>query len=180
MKRGQPGTAAQTVAGIDLSFAAGRLAWSGEAARAACGRNGVTADKREDDGATPAGTFPLVRAFYRRDRIVPPPQTALPLRALRPDDGWVDDPADPRYNRLVRLPYPAHHEGMWRPDGLYDLVVAIGYNLDPVMRGRGSAIFLHCAAPDFAPTAGCIAVDRDVLRALLPLLGPRSRITIRA
>ena len=120
------------------------------------------ADKREGDGASPAGTFPLVRAFYRPDRLAPPP-TGLPLAPLRPNDGWVDDPADPQYNRLVALPYPAHHEEMWRADGLYDLVVVIGYNTDPPVPGRGSAIFLHVARPDLAPTEGCIAVAREVL-----------------
>ena len=165
---------------VDLSYAANRLTWPGGAAAAACGRSGVRRDKREGDGASPAGSFALVRAFYRPDRIAPPPITGLPLAALRPGDGWVDDPADPRYNRLVALPYPAHHEEMWRADGLYDLVVVIGYNVDPVVSGAGSAIFLHCARADFAPTAGCIAVARDVLLTLLPLLGRDSRITIRA
>jgi L,D-peptidoglycan transpeptidase YkuD (ErfK/YbiS/YcfS/YnhG family) len=164
---------------VDLTYAAGRLTWPGGSARAVCGQNGVTTDKHEGDGASPAGTFPLVRAYYRPDRVAPAPVTRLPLTALRPDDGWVDDAADPQYNRLVRLPYPAHHENMWRPDGLYDLVVVIGYNADPVVPGRGSAIFLHCAGPAFAPTAGCVAVARGVLLALFPLLGPGSRITIR-
>src|SRR5439155_2085587 len=122
-------------------------------APAACGLGGVRPDKREGDGARRAGTFPLLRAFYRADRIAPP-HTALPLAALRPNDGWVDDPADRQYNRLVSLPYPASHEMMWREDGLYDLVVLIGYNTDPPLPGRGSAIFLHVAAPDLAPTEG--------------------------
>jgi L,D-peptidoglycan transpeptidase YkuD (ErfK/YbiS/YcfS/YnhG family) len=166
---------------LDLTYAAGRLAWpgGGAAVPAACGRGGVSAAKREGDGASPQGIFPLIRAYYRPDHIVPPPATGLPLAPLRPDDGWVDDPADPEYNRLVRLPYPAHHEAMWRADDLYDLVVVIGYNTDPVVPGRGSAIFLHVASADFAPTVGCIAVARDTLLALLPLLGPGSRITIR-
>jgi L,D-peptidoglycan transpeptidase YkuD (ErfK/YbiS/YcfS/YnhG family) len=165
---------------VDLSYTEGRLAWPSGTVPAACGRSGVRRDKREGNGASPEGTFPLVRAFYRPDRIAPPPpQTGLPLAPLRPNDGWVDDPADPQYNSLVKLPYPAHHEEMWRTDGLYDLVVVIGYNIAPVLPGRGSAIFLHCASPDFAPTAGCIAVARDVLLALFPLLGPGSRITIR-
>ena len=164
---------------VDLTYRDRRLSWPGGATRGACGWGGVRRDKREGDGASPAGTFALVRAFYRPDRIAPPPETGLPLAPLRPDDGWVDDPADPLYNRLVRLPYPAHHETMWRPDHLYDLVVVIGYNMTPVVPGRGSAIFLHCASADFAPTEGCIAIARDVLLALLPLLGPASRITIR-
>jgi L,D-peptidoglycan transpeptidase YkuD (ErfK/YbiS/YcfS/YnhG family) len=163
---------------IALAYFGGRLAWPGGSASAACGRGGVRGDKREGDGATPAGIFPLIRAFYRADRVAPP-QTGLPIEALRPNDGWVDDPADLQYNRLVALPYPAHHEEMWRADGLYDLVVVIGYNTDPPLPGRGSAIFLHVASPDLAPTAGCIAVARDILAGLLPSLGPGSTITIR-
>ena len=163
---------------VDLSYAEGHLSWPGGEAPAACGRSGVRAQKREGDGASPAGTFPLSRGFYRSDRIAVPP-THLPISALRPNDGWVDDPLDPNYNRLVSLPYPAHHEAMWRADGLYDLVVLVGYNTGPVVPGRGSAIFLHVARPDFAPTEGCIAVARDVLLRLLGLLGPGSTITIR-
>src|SRR5947208_8017899 len=104
---------------LDLRYAAGRLFWPSGSTPAACGVGGVRPDKREGDGASPAGTFPLLRAFYRADRIAPP-HTALPLVALRPHDGWVDDPADPQYNRLVSLPYAASHEMMWREDGLYD------------------------------------------------------------
>jgi L,D-peptidoglycan transpeptidase YkuD (ErfK/YbiS/YcfS/YnhG family) len=174
---------------VDLSYSAGELSWPGGSTPAACGRGGVTADKREGDGASPAGTFPLVCAFYRPDRLAPPP-SGLPVQALQPNDGWVDDPADPQYNRLVRLPYPAHHEEMWRPDGLYDLVVVIGYNTAPPVPGRGSAIFLHVARPSpepparagrpgIAPTAGCIAIAREALYPLLGSLGPGSRITIR-
>jgi L,D-peptidoglycan transpeptidase YkuD (ErfK/YbiS/YcfS/YnhG family) len=168
---------------VDLTYSAGWLSWRrgdrvGQA-RAVCGRSGVRADKREGDGASPAGTFPLLQGYYRADRIAAPPPTGLPLRALRPEDAWVDEPADPNYNRLVSLPYPASHEEMWRADGLYDLVVLIGYNTDPPAPGRGSAIFLHVAGPDFAPTAGCVAVAREILGPLLGLLGPGSTITIR-
>jgi L,D-peptidoglycan transpeptidase YkuD (ErfK/YbiS/YcfS/YnhG family) len=139
----------------------------------------VRADKREGDHASPAGTFALLRVLYRPGRLAAP-KTALPLAAVKPEDGWCDDPGDPRYNTLVALPYPASHEELWRADGLYDVIVVIGYNTDPVVFGQGSAIFLHCAAPDFAGTEGCIAVARDVLVPLLGLLGPRSRITIKA
>jgi L,D-peptidoglycan transpeptidase YkuD (ErfK/YbiS/YcfS/YnhG family) len=149
----------------------------GGGAPAVCGRGGVRADKREGDGASPAGTFALFPGFYRADRIASPP-SHLAMIALQPNDAWVDDSRDPRYNTLVSLPYPAHHEEMWRADGLYDLLVPIGYNTDPPLPGRGSAIFLHVARPDFAPTEGCIAVAREVLAGLLGLLGPGSMIAI--
>ena len=162
-----------------LGYRDGSLSWSGGTARAAVGRAGVSANKREGDGATPAGTFPLISAFYRADRL-PPPVSRLLLRVLSPSDAWVDDPVDRNYNRLVALPYSGHTEPMWLDDAVYDLLVVIGYNMDPVIAGAGSAIFMHVARPDFSPTAGCIAVARDILVGLMPRLGPGSTITIKA
>jgi L,D-peptidoglycan transpeptidase YkuD (ErfK/YbiS/YcfS/YnhG family) len=163
----------------DLEYHDGRLHWSKGGTVAAAGRGGVKADKHEGDGATPAGAYPLVSVYYRPDRIAPP-VSKLPVIPLGPNDGWVDEPADPNYNRLVSLPYPVSAEQMWREDELYDALVVIGYNMDPVIPGAGSAIFLHIAAPDFAPTVGCVAVRKEILLSLLPLLGPGSRITINA
>ena len=151
----------------NLEYRGGRLRWSGGSAAAAVGRAGVKADKHEGDGATPAGAYPLVSILYRPDRIAAP-VSRLPVKPLAPSDGWVDAPADANYNRPVSLPYPASAERMWREDGLYDVLVVIGYNMEPVVPGAGSAIFLHKATPDFAPTAGCVAVEREILLGLLP------------
>jgi len=161
----------------DLAYEQGMLSWPGGTSRAACGEAGVRAGKREGDHASPAGRFPLLSAMYRPDRISAP-ATALPIAPLQPNQGWVDDPADPNYNRLVSLPYPASAEMLWRDDGLYDLIVVIGYNTSPVVSGAGSAVFLHVARPDFSGTEGCIAVAREVLVGLTGLLGPGSTITI--
>jgi L,D-peptidoglycan transpeptidase YkuD (ErfK/YbiS/YcfS/YnhG family) len=166
-------------AGENLEYRDGCLTWRRGAARAAAGRTGVSADKKEGDGATPAGKFPLVSAFYRADRM-PAPRTSLPLRVLTPNDAWVDDPTDKNYSRPVALPYPAHTEPMWLDEEVYDLLAVIGYNMAPVVAGAGSAIFLHIARPDFSPTAGCIAIERATLVRLMPRLGPDSMITIRA
>jgi L,D-peptidoglycan transpeptidase YkuD (ErfK/YbiS/YcfS/YnhG family) len=161
----------------NLEYRDGRLHWSRGSAAAAVGRAGVKADKHEGDGVTPAGTYPLLSIRYRPDRIAAP-LSQLPVKPLAPTDGWVDDPDDANYNRPVSLPYPASAERMWRQDDLYDALVVIGYNIEPVVPGAGSAIFLHIATPDFAPTAGCVAVNREILLGLLPLLGPGSRIAI--
>ena len=173
------GAAGSAAVDEHLGYHDGTLRWPGGAARAAVGRAGVSANKREGDGATPAGTFPLISAFFRADRL-PPPFSRLPVRVLSPSDAWVDDPADPNYNRLVPLPYSGHTEPMWLDDAVYDLLVVIGYNMDPVIAGAGSAIFVHVARPDFSPTAGCIAVAKDILVGLMPRLGPGSTITIKA
>ena len=130
------------------------------------GAGGVRADKREGDGATPPGLLALRRVLYRADRG-PAPVCAVPREGLAPDDGWCDDPGHPDYNRMVRLPHPARHERLWRDDGLYDIVGVLGWNDDPVLHGRGSAIFVHAASPDGRPTRGCIALAPDALRQVL-------------
>ena len=134
--------------------------------RCAIGRGGIRADKREGDGASPSGRFALRRLLYRPDRTEPP-ATALPTAAIAPDDGWCDDLADPAYNRPVKLPYAGRHEILWRDDALYDLVVVLGHNDDPPEPGRGSAIFLHVARPDYGPTEGCVALAHDDLLEVL-------------
>lgn len=156
----------------------GWLRWPGGLIKCAVGRNGFLYEKKEGDGCTPVGTFPLRRVFYRPDRLSRP-VTQLPCDALTRNDGWCDDPADPRYNRFVRLPYRASAETLWRDDGVYDLIVVLGYNDAPVMPGKGSAIFLHIARDGYAPTEGCIAVSREDLLFMLPECTTDSLITMK-
>src|SRR4051812_950150 len=143
----------------------------------ALGRSGTTHDKREGDGATPVGRFRALQAFYRPDRLRRP-KTRLIVSRIDGRDGWCDEPRDRNYNRPVRLPYPARHERMCREDELYDAVVDLAYNRGPIRKGRGSAIFLHCAKPGFPPTEGCIAVDPRAIARLLALIGPRTAIEV--
>ncbi len=145
----------------DGTLQLGRQRW-----RAAWGRAGITRHKQEGDEATPAGLLPLRRILYRADRIARP-AAAVPAEPIAPEDGWCDYPADRAYNRPVRLPYPARHEALWRTDGLYDVIGVLGWNDAPVQRRAGSAIFLHVATPDYAPTQGCIALHLPDLLALL-------------
>lgn len=153
------------------------LHWQGECARCAIGRGGIGKKQREGDGITPIGLFAIRRVLYRPDRVTPP-QTRLPVSALRPDDGWCDAPGDPNYNRPVKLPYPVSAESLWREDGLYDVVAVLGFNDDPVVDGAGSAIFLHCARDDYGPTEGCVALARDDLLRALSTLKPGAAIEI--
>ena len=130
------------------------------------GRGGISRNKVEGDGSTPAGVLPLRRVLYRADRV-PPPLAACPIEPLSHVDGWCDDPRDAAYNRPVRLPYPGRHEELWRADAVYDVIGVLGWNDAPPIRDRGSAIFLHLATASRAPTAGCIALDIDHLRDIL-------------
>lgn len=153
------------------SITAGTLTAFGQTVPASFGRAGATpaAAKREGDGKTPLGTWPLRAALLRPDRVpAPPPTTALPWRWLRPNDAWSDDPADPAYNRPVRHPHPHSAEKLWRDDAVYDLIIILGHNDTPPIPDHGSAIFLHATRPDRAPTEGCVAVASEVLTRWLP------------
>jgi L,D-peptidoglycan transpeptidase YkuD (ErfK/YbiS/YcfS/YnhG family) len=143
----------------------GRIVVGRLTCRAALGRAGVRSDKNEGDGATPVGVMPLRRVLFRADRVAAP-VTGVPREPIAPDDGWCDDPTHPDYNRMIRLPHPARHEELWRSDALYDVIGVLGWNDAPVVRNRGSAIFLHVARPDYAPTDGCIALAQPDLLAL--------------
>ena len=151
---------------VEFVYQNGLLQGAGLRLRAVCGRAGVTGHKVEGDGATPLGRLALVRVMYRADKIKPP-VCAVPVEPIGKFDGWCDDVADAAYNRMVRLPYAASHEELWRGDGVYDVIGVLGWILAPVVPGRGSAIFLHVATGDFAPTAGCVALElREVLTVL--------------
>ncbi len=140
--------------------------------RVALGRSGSRADKHEGDGATPSGILALRRVLYRADRLAVGDRDVLtgarvPSAPIARCDGWCDDPDHVDYNTAVTLPHEARHERLWREDELYDIVGVLGWNDDPVVRGRGSAIFLHLAADGFTPTEGCLALARPDLLVLL-------------
>lgn len=160
-----------------LARSSGVLSWRDWSVRCALGRGGVSEDKREGDGATPVGVFPLRRVIYRADRLKTP-ATRLPIASMTRLDGWCDDPAHPHYNQMVRLPCEARHEVLWRDDRVYDVLVVVGHNDEPVEPGRGSAIFLHAATSDFAPTEGCVAIAIADLLALLGECGPAPSLRV--
>jgi L,D-peptidoglycan transpeptidase YkuD (ErfK/YbiS/YcfS/YnhG family) len=143
----------------------------------ALGRTGIRADKREGDGATPAGRFRPLRLWWRADRM-PRPRTLLPIRRIEPDIAWSEDPRDRRYNRPFRRTANEAGDRLWRDDHLYDLIIEIDHNTRPRVAGRGSAVFLHVMRPDRGPTAGCVALGvRDLMR-LLVRLGQKTKIVI--
>lgn len=144
----------------------------------ALGRGGIRASKREGDGATPRGTFLLLRLWWRDDRA-PRPRTLLPVRRIGPDDAWCEDPRDRRYNRPFKLRPGEAGDRLRRDDHLYDLLIEIDHNTRPRVPGRGSAVFIHVARPGLGPTAGCVALRAADLRRLLVRLSPKCRIEIR-
>ncbi len=159
--------------------ASGLFSGNGLNLRCAIGKGGICQpdQKREGDGRSPLGIWPMRRVFYRADRLARP-QTGLPCVALRPHDGWCDAADHRLYNRLITRPFAASHEQLWRDDHVYDIIVELGYNDDPVRAGRGSAIFLHLAKPDYSPTEGCVAIAQDDMLKVLKQAGPGSHLKI--
>jgi L,D-peptidoglycan transpeptidase YkuD (ErfK/YbiS/YcfS/YnhG family) len=143
----------------------------------ALGRGGISANKREGDGATPLGAMRLLSGYIRGRRF--DHRSQLPLRPVAPTLGWCEVPDDRNYNRPVSMPYAASHERMMRPDNLYDACIVLDWNIRPRRRDRGSAIFFHLARPDFTPTQGCVAVTHAVMARLLPRLSRQTVLVVK-
>jgi L,D-peptidoglycan transpeptidase YkuD (ErfK/YbiS/YcfS/YnhG family) len=142
------------------------VAFDGVIVPAAIGRSGLTVRKCEGDGATPIASMRLLSGFVRGERVRLLP-TPLPMRRIRPDMLWCDQPDDANYNRLVRAPFRRSHEALARDDGVYDICLVLDWNMSMRQRNRGSAIFFHLIRPGYEPTAGCIAVSLPHMRRLL-------------
>lgn len=161
----------------DLVLTARGVRFRGHLFPCSIGRGGVSRNKREGDGATPAGSHRITGVFYRADRLPPPTGCARPIG---PGDLWSDDIADPHYNLLVRAPHGFGHETLRRADPLYDIVLLTDWNWPDAVPGRGSAIFLHQWRRPGYPTEGCLAFSRQNLLWITKHLSPRSRVIVRS
>lgn len=164
---------------IEVKASKAQLCINGVSYPCALGKHGWVegAMGREGDGKTPLGRYGFRYVLYRADRVSLP-VCNLPAHPLRPDDGWCDAPDDPAYNRPVRLPYPARAESLWRDSPVYDVIVVLGHNDNPPKPGLGSAVFFHVAREVYGPTQGCVAVSKEHMLEILPLLTPKDVIEI--
>lgn len=155
----------------------------GKKYRCSIGENGFNANKIEGDKTTPIGEFPLREAFFREDKIAPTlVNTKLFIKKLIINDGWCDEPNHPMYNKYVDLSnfdLNISHEKLYRDDDTYDIIIVVSYNDQPIIPGKGSAIFIHIAREGYTGTAGCIAFAKDDLLKILPKLSEKSRIILR-
>jgi L,D-peptidoglycan transpeptidase YkuD (ErfK/YbiS/YcfS/YnhG family) len=155
----------------------GWLTADGWSVPVALGRGGILANKREGDGGTPKGTFYPLQLWWRADRHARP-QTYLPVRPIRSDDAWCEDPNDRHYNQPMRLGHDQAGDRLTRDDHLYDFIVEIDHNSAPRVAGRGSAVFLHLARTNFSPTAGCVSMTKSAMLRLLRRMAPQTKIII--
>ncbi len=140
----------------------------------AIGKNGISSSKKEGDSKTPTGLHKVTHVYYRPDKLMLNDDYVVPCSPLTPYDGWCDDPDSPFYNQFVKLPFDNSHENLWRDDDRYNIILVTDYNTNPAKKGKGSAIFIHCAernkAGDFLITEGCLALNQSDLLTILETL----------
>ena len=141
------------------------------------GKRGIGRKKREGDQITPKGKFKVKYILYRKDRI-PDLKTKLSKLLIRKDMGWCDDPRSKFYNKLVRLPFKYNFEKLYRSDNTYDIILVLNFNLNPIRKNKGSAIFIHVARKNYKRTAGCVSVNKKDLKRIVRKINKKTIINI--
>lgn len=161
---------------LDLNVTKWGLQFSGRFFPASIGKNGITANKKEGDKATPSGNHKIISILYRPDRVTKPCDWA---KVIKPFDIWSDDIKDPDYNTIGKRPYTYNHELLWRSDPLYDIILITNWNWPAVVKGKGSAIFIHSWRRPRYPTEGCIAMAPHHLLWIAKRLTKSSKVFVK-
>ena len=141
------------------------------------GKRGITSKKIEGDNKTPRGTFKLGSVFYRKDRIIKI-KTLLKKIVIKKNMGWCDDNISKHYNKKIKFPYNYSAEKLWLKENIYDVIIVVNYNFDPIIKNKGSAIFLHIAKKNYKPTKGCIAIAREDMILLAGKINNNTKLII--
>ena len=147
--------------------------------KCALGKYGINEKKKEGDKITPRGTYKVLNVYYRKDRIKKI-SSKLKLIKIKKNMGWCDDPDSKNYNQLISIPSKYSYERLFRKENTYDLIIVLNYNMMPVIKNKGSAIFIHIAKKRFQPTQGCIAISKKNLLYLIKKISKNTKIKIIA
>ena len=145
--------------------------------RCALGKAGIGKKKKEGDNITPKGLYKIVKIYYRKDRIKKV-SSKFKLIKITKNIGWCDDPNSEKYNKIVNLPTKYSYEKLYRKDNVYDLILVLNYNMSPVIKKKGSAIFIHVAKKNYQSTQGCIALKKNNLMKLISKINKNIKIKI--
>ncbi|MEC7168914.1 MAG: L,D-transpeptidase family protein [Pseudomonadota bacterium] len=145
--------------------------------KCAIGKRGINKKKREGDLITPKGTFSIIKVLYRKDRVKGL-KTKIPKKVIEKNMGWCDDPRSNKYNQLIKYPFNFNSEKLFRPDNTYDIVLVLNFNMNPIIKNKGSAIFIHIAKEKFNPTKGCIAIKKKDLKEIIKNFDARTKVKI--
>ena len=145
--------------------------------KCALGKSGIGKKKIEGDNITPKGSFNIIKIYYRKDRIKKL-SSKFKLIEITKDMGWCDDPISRKYNQPIKLPTKYSHEILYRRDNIYDLIIVLNYNMKPVIKNKGSAIFIHIAKKNYKKTLGCVALKKNDLIKILQIIKRKTKIKI--
>ena len=153
------------------------LLYKGYKLKCSIGKSGITTSKKEGDLVSPKGIFRLGFLYYRKDRIKSL-KCKIKKRIIKKNMGWCDDSRSKKYNQEIYFPFKYHAEKLYRKDNIYDIFINIKFNYCPIIKGKGSAIFLHLTNINYKPTSGCIAIVKKDFLKILPLINKKTRISI--
>ena len=154
-----------------------KLSFNNYKVKCSIGKRGIGIKKREGDQITPKGKFKIKYILYRKDRV-PDLKTRLMKLVIRKNMGWCDDPRSKFYNKLVRLPFKYNVEKLYRSDNTYDIILVLNFNLNPIRKNKGSAIFIHVAKKNYKKTAGCVGVNKKDLKEMVKKINKRTVVNI--
>ena len=141
------------------------------------GKRGITIKKLEGDNKTPAGVFKFKSLMYRQDRI-PKIKSRLKKIIIKKNMGWCDDSNSKHYNKLIKFPFNFKAEKLWLNKNIYDVIIVINFNMKPIIKKKGSAIFLHIAKKNYMPTKGCIAISKKNMKLLISKIDIKTKLKI--
>ena len=141
------------------------------------GKNGISYKKKEGDNKTPRGKFKIEYILYRKDRIINL-RTRLKILEIKKDMGWCDDSNSKNYNQLIKIPFKYSYEKLWLKENIYDIILVLNYNIKPVIKNKGSAIFLHIAKNKYQTTKGCVAISKSNIKLLVSKLNQKTKLNI--
>ena len=144
--------------------------------KCAVGKKGIGNKRKEGDLITPKGQFKIKYILYRKDRLKI--STRLKKKIIKKNMGWCDDPRSSFYNKLVRLPFAYKHEKLFKKENIYDIILVLNYNMKPIKKNKGSAIFIHVAKNNFKSTKGCVAIKKINLIKLIREINPNTKVKI--
>ena len=154
-----------------------KLHFSNYKIKCAIGKRGISRKKREGDGCTPKGAFKFKYLLYRKDKIFKI-RSHLKKIVIKKNMGWCDDSSSNSYNKLIKFPFIHSAEKLYRKESIYDVILVINYNLKPIVKDKGSAIFLHIAKKNYSPTKGCLAISKKDMKLLLTFINKKTKLII--
>ena len=145
--------------------------------KCAIGKRGIGLKKKEGDLITPIGQYKIKYILYRKDRIKKI-QTKLRKIVIKRNMGWCDDPKSKNYNKLINLPFNYSYEKLFKKENAYDIILVLNYNMRPIKKNKGSAIFIHIAKKNYKKTEGCVAIKKSDLLKILKKIKKNTKVKI--